>query len=82
MKIGFIGLGNVGGRLAGSLLRNKFNLTVIDLDDNLVKDFVSKGSAIAKSPKALAEKVDLIITCLPSSEVCSEVMEKKDGVIN
>ena len=82
MKVGFIGLGNVGGKLAGSLLRNKFNLTVIDLDDNLVKDFVSKGSATAKSPKELAEKVDLIITCLPSPEVCSEVMEKKDGVIN
>ena len=82
MKIGFIGLGNVGGKLAGSLLRNKFNLTVIDLDDNLVKDFVSKGSATAKSPKELAEKVDLIITCLPSPKVCSEVMEKKDGVIN
>ena len=81
MKIGFIGLGNVGGKLAGSLLRNKFNLTVIDLDDNLVKDFISKGSATAKSPKELAEKVDLIITCLPSPKICSEVMEKKDGVI-
>ena len=81
MKIGFIGLGNVGGKLAGSLLRNKFNLTVIDLDDNLVKDFVSKGSATAKSPKELAEKVDLTITCLPSPKICSEVMEKKDGVI-
>jgi 3-hydroxyisobutyrate dehydrogenase len=81
MKIGFIGLGNVGGKLAGSLLRNKFNLTVIDLDDNLVKDFVSKGSTTAKSPKELAEKVDLIITCLPSPKICSEVMEKKDGVI-
>ena len=81
MKIGFIGLGNVGGKLAGSLLRNKFNLTVIDLDGNLMKDFVSKRSAIAKSPKELAEKVDLIITCLPSPKICSEVMEKKDGVI-
>ena len=60
MKIGFIGLGNVGGKLAGSLLRNKFNLTVIDLDDNLVKDFVSKGAATAKSPKELTEKVDLL----------------------
>ena len=39
MKIGFIGLGNVGGKLAGSLLRNKFNLTVLDLNDNFVKDF-------------------------------------------
>ena len=66
MKIGFIGLGNVGGKLAGSLLRNKFNLTIIDLDGNLVNNFVSKGSETAKSPKELAEKVDLIITCLPS----------------
>jgi len=81
MKIGFIGLGNVGGKLAGSLLRNEFNLTVIDLDDSLVKDFISKGSTTAKSPKELAEKVDLVITCLPSPKICSEVMEKKDGVI-
>ena len=81
MKIGFIGLGNVGGKLAGSLLRNKFNLTVIDLDTSLVKDFVSKGSTSAKSPKDLAEKVDLIITCLPSPKICAEVMERKDGVI-
>ena len=34
MEIGFIGLGNVGSKLVGSLLRNKFNLTVIDLDNN------------------------------------------------
>ena len=82
MKIGFIGLGNVGAKLAGSLLRNKFNLTVIDLDNNLVKDFVSKGASTIGSPKELAEKVDLIITCLPSPKVCSEVMEQKDGIIN
>ena len=81
MKIGFIGLGNVGGKLAGSLLRNKFNLTVIDLNKSLVKDFLAKGSVTAKSPKELAEKVDLIITCLPSPKICAEVMEKKDGVI-
>ncbi len=81
MKVGFIGLGNVGGNLARSLLRNKFNLTVLDLDYNLVQDFVSKGSTTAKSPKELTEKVDLIITCLPSPKICSEVMEKKDGVI-
>jgi len=81
MKIGFIGLGNVGGKLARSLLRNKFNLTVIDLDDNLVKEFVSKGSLTAKSPKELAKKVDLLITCLPSPKICSEVMEKKDGAL-
>ena len=42
MKIGFIGLGNVGGKLAGSLLRNKFDLTVKDLDDKLTEEFKKK----------------------------------------
>ncbi len=82
MKVGFIGLGNVGEKLAGSLLRNKFDLTVIDLDSSLTKDFVAKGASATNSPKELAQKVDLIITCLPSPKVCAEVMEKKDGVIN
>ncbi len=81
MKIGFIGLGNVGGKLAGSLLRNKFDLTVRDLEDNLTKDFKNNGAKVANSPKELAEKVDLIITCLPSPEICAEVMESEDGVI-
>ena len=81
MKIGFIGLGNVGSKLAGSLLGNKFNLTVLDLNTSLVKDFFSKGAATAKSPKELAERVDLIITCLPSPSICSEVMESKNGII-
>jgi 3-hydroxyisobutyrate dehydrogenase len=39
MKVGFIGLGNVGGKLAGSLLRNNFDLTVRDLDKNLTQSF-------------------------------------------
>jgi 3-hydroxyisobutyrate dehydrogenase len=82
MKIGFIGLGNVGGKLANSLLRNKFNLTVRDLEENLTKDFANHGAKVAKSAKELTEKVDLIITCLPSPKICSEVMEAKDGVIN
>jgi len=82
MKVGFIGLGNVGGKLANSLLRNKFDLTVIDLDSSLTKNFVTKGASATNSPKELAQKVDIIITCLPSPSVCSEVMESQDGVIN
>ena len=81
MKIGFIGLGNVGGKLAGSLLRNKFDLTVRDLEENLIKKFNNKGAKVANSPKELAEQVDLIITCLPSPEICAEVMESEKGVI-
>ena len=82
MKIGFIGLGNVGRKLAGSLLRNKFDLTVRDLKKNITSDFINKGAKTTNSAKELAERVDLIITCLPSPKICSEVMEAKDGVIN
>ena len=82
MKIGFIGLGNVGGKLANSLLRNKFNLTVRDLDQNLIKSFTDLGAKTANSPRELAEQVDLIITCLPSPQICAEVMEADDGILN
>ena len=82
MKIGFIGLGNVGGKLAGSLLRNKFDLIVRDLDENLTKPFENLGARVVSSSRELAEQVDLIITCLPSPKICSEVMEGKDGILN
>ena len=82
MKVGFIGLGNVGSKLARSLLRNKFDLTVKDLDKNLTNMFVNMGAKVANSGKELAEQVDLIVTCLPSPKICAEVMEAEDGVIN
>ena len=82
MKVGFIGLGNVGGKLAGSLLRNNFDLIVRDLDESLTKSFVDLGAKVANSAKELAEQVDLIITCLPTPKICAEVMEADDGVIN
>ncbi len=81
MKIGFIGLGNVGGKLAGSLQRNGFDLTVRDLDRAAAAPFLEKGAAWAETPRALAEAVDLVITCLPSPAASRAVMEAEDGVI-
>ena len=81
MKIGFVGLGNVGGKLAGSLLRNNFDLTVRDLDENLTSSFKDLGAKIANSAKELAEEADLIITCLPSPKICAQVMEGEDGIL-
>ena len=81
MKIGFIGLGNVGGKLAGSLLRNGFDLTVRDLDRAAAEPFLTEGAAWADSPKAMAEAVDLVITCLPSPAASAAVMEAEDGIL-
>ena len=81
MKVGFIGLGNAGGKLAGSLLRNGFDLTVLDLDNSLVNEFIDRGASSSSSPREMAELCDVVITCLPSPKACSEVMESEDGVI-
>ena len=81
MKIGFIGLGNVGGKLAGSLLRNGFDLTVRDIDPGIAQPFLDQGATWADSPREMAEAVDLIITCLPSPAASAAVMEAEDGII-
>jgi len=81
MKIGFIGLGNVGGKLAGSVLRNGHDLTVRDLDDHLVQGFVARGAKAAASPREMAEHVDIVITCLPSPAATAAVLEGEDGLL-
>ena len=81
LRIGFIGLGNVGGKLAGSLVRHKVDLTVRDLNEALLARFAEQGAKRASSPKAMAEQVDLLITCLPSPAATRAVMEGADGVI-
>jgi len=80
-RIGFIGLGNVGSSLAGNLLRSGMDLTVRDLNDQIVAEFVAGGAKRAASPKELTERSDIIITCLPSPAASAAVMEAKDGIL-
>ena len=81
MKIGFIGLGNVGGKLAGNLLANGVNLTVRDLDRGAAAPFLARGAGWAESPAEMVERVDLVITCLPSPAASAAVMEGPDGLL-
>ncbi|MBQ0749558.1 MAG: NAD(P)-dependent oxidoreductase [Roseovarius sp.] len=76
MKIGFIGLGNVGGKLSGSLLRNGHDLTVHDLNSALVADFVARGAKAAASPAQMMRDCDVVITCLPSPAASDAVMQQ------
>jgi 3-hydroxyisobutyrate dehydrogenase len=80
-RVGFIGLGNVGGKLAGSLLRNGIDLVVRDLDDVVVADFESRGATAASTPMEVAQQCDVVITCLPSPAASAAVMESDDGVL-
>jgi 3-hydroxyisobutyrate dehydrogenase len=80
-RIGFIGLGNVGSKLAGNLLRHGIDLTVLDLNAQLVAEFVARGARTVASPKQMAERVDIVITCLPSPAASADVMERSDGIL-
>lgn len=76
MKIGFIGLGNVGGKLSGSLLRNGMDLAVHDLNAEFVASFVEKGARDGGSPAELMQSCDAVITCLPSPAASDAVLQE------
>lgn len=74
MRVGFIGLGNVGGKLAGSLLRDGVDLSVHDLDGARVAEFVARGALACLSPADMMAASDVVITCLPSPAASDAVM--------
>ncbi len=81
MKVGFIGLGNVGSKLSGSLLRNGVDLWVHDLDAKRVQSLVEKGAHGAQHPAQMMRDCEAVITCLPSPAISADVMEGENGLL-
>ena len=81
MRYGFIGLGNLGAPLAGSLLREGFALTVHDRSAKSAAPLLANGAQWADSPKAVAERSDAVITCLPSPAISEQVLAGGDGIL-
>ncbi len=81
MRVGFIGLGNVGAKLAGSLVRNAFDVVVLDQRPEAMAALVDAGATAGTSPRHLAEICDVVITCLPSPAISAHVMEADDGIL-
>ena len=82
MRCGFIGLGHIGKFLAGSLVRNGFEVTVYDLNKEAAAPLVAKGAKLAGSIKELCDASDTVFTCLPSPRAIDIVLAGKDGVID
>lgn len=76
MKVGFIGLGNVGGKLSGSLLRNGTDLWVHDLNPDFVAAKVALGAKDGGTPVNMMQSCDAVITCLPSPVASAAVLEQ------
>ncbi len=81
MRVGFVGLGNVGAKLAGSLLRDGFDLTVRDLDRAAAQPLLAGGAKWGDSPRAMAAACDVVVTCLPSPAASAAVLESEDGLL-
>ncbi|MGB0709140.1 MAG: NAD(P)-dependent oxidoreductase [Candidatus Puniceispirillaceae bacterium] len=80
-SVGFVGLGNVGAKLAGSLLRNGVDLTVRDLDKKAAAPLLAAGAKWADSAAEMAANCDILITCLPSPVISAQVLEAEDGLL-
>ena len=81
MRVGFIGLGNVGAKLATSLVRNGFDLTVLDLDGTAMQPLLDLGATQGITPAGMAEECEIVITSLPNPATSAAVLEAEDGLL-
>jgi len=79
-RIGFIGLGNMGGPMVRNLIRAGHSLKVFDLSEEAINFAVQSGAVASKSVKEAASGVDFVITMLPVGTNVKEVF-MNDGVI-
>lgn len=81
MKIGFIGLGNMGKPLAERLLLNN-QLFVHDLNQKNLEYFTNKGAIACSTPSELASNTSRIFLCLPTSTIVEKVITGENGLLN
>lgn len=84
MKIGFLGLGDIGRPMAHHLARPPFELTVWNRTASEAETFAAEhtGVLIAPTPAEAAKGRDVVITCLPSSVEVEELLHRDDGILS
>ena len=80
MRVGFIGVGNIGRPMAGQIARAGFDLTVHDLRRDAAAPLLDAGAAWADSPKDVAERSDIVCTCVPGPAEMESVALGEDGL--
>jgi 3-hydroxyisobutyrate dehydrogenase len=81
MRIGFIGLGNMGKPMALNLMKAQCDLTINDVNQSIMKELSAMGAKIAATPAELAQKVDIVITMLPNGNVVEQVVNGPEGIL-
>ena len=81
MRIGFIGLGVMGRRIAANIIKSGYNLKVFDLVEEAVEELKDLGADAASSPADTAAGSDIIFTSLPNEDIVKKVITGQDGVL-
>ncbi len=81
VKLGFIGLGNMGSRIARRLLDHGFQVSVYDRDLTKVEDIAARGAMVAKSVFESASAADVLLSCLTNDEAVRSVYHGPEGVL-
>lgn len=81
MRIGFIGIGNMGGPMSINLLKAGYKLIIYDIREEAMEEPVRLGAETASSPKEVAQASDIVITSLPTPEALEEVVLGRCGVL-
>lgn len=77
---GFVGVGNMGGPMAGRLLDAGYRLTVFDINEAALKPFLDRGAARASSPREVASAAEVVFVSLPTPDIIQKVALGPDGL--
>ena len=80
-KLGFIGLGNMGSRIAQRLLDHGYQLWVYDRDLTKVEAIAQRGAVVAENILQLARTVDVVLSCLTNDDAVRSVYSEPAGVL-
>ena len=80
-KIGFIGIGLMGQGMSKNLLKAGYDVTVWNRTEAKTKSVVEAGAKLAKSPKEVAEKSDIIVSIVTGSNDVKQVLLGENGAI-
>ena len=80
VKLGFIGLGNMGSLMAGRLLDHGYHVEVYDRELARAEAMIAKGAVVAKNIVELARSVDVLLSCLTNDEAVQSVYSRAEGV--
>ena len=83
MKVGFVGIGNMGSGMALNLIRKNFQVSIFDKagETSLVLDLKKSGAAVAPSVKGIASDSEVLISMVPATRHVEDLYLSNDGIL-